>query len=135
MNPPTKKRILLVDDDLAILKVLQQSLKDQFELTVAPTTYDVESLINHVEPDLVILDIVLPDGNGTDLCASLRQRPEFNSLAILLLSGIGESQVAAAAIRSGADGYITKPFDIDVVRNTAAHLMQSKHLDRLHLSA
>ena len=126
MKDQQKDRILIVDDDLAMLKLLRRSLGDRYNVLVAPLGYDIETLIHHHEPDLLILDIGLPEESGRDLCRNLRQRRDFDGMAILLLSGLQESEVAAAAIQAGADGYLTKPFDLPVLLSAIAHIIESK---------
>jgi DNA-binding response OmpR family regulator len=135
MSGKSKERIILVDDDLGVLKLLQKSLEDRYDVVVAPTSYDIESLIHHFQPDLMVLDIGLPEESGRDLCRSLRRRRDFDPMVILFLSGMDEPQVAAAAIQSGADGYLTKPFDVQLLRHTIAHLIQTKRFDRQSLAA
>jgi DNA-binding response OmpR family regulator len=121
-----KKRILIVDDDLTVLKLLQRALSIHYDLLVAPTGYELEMMVNHFEPDLIIMDLLFPDDNGKDLCRGLRFMRDYDSVAILLLSGLDEADVAAAAIQGGADGYMTKPFDIRTLQSTIAHIIASK---------
>ena len=126
-----KERVLLVDDDLVVLKLLKATIGERYDVLVAPTAYDIETLIHHFSPNLIVLDIGLPDENGKDLCKSLRHRKDFDHIAILFLSGLHEPEVAAAAIQAGADGYLTKPFDTLVLKNTIAHLIESKRFSLL----
>jgi DNA-binding response OmpR family regulator len=115
-----------VDDDLGVLKLLKRALGDHYDILVAPTGYDIETLIHHFQPDLLTLDIGLPEESGRDVCRNLRKHQDFDRTAILFLSGLDEPEVAAAVIHAGADGYLTKPFDVDVLRRTIAHLIQTK---------
>jgi len=119
-------RVLLVDDDLGVLKLLMKTLGDRYEVLVAPAGYELEILVNHFTPDLMIIDLCFPDENGQQICKTMRRYREWDSMAILILSGLDEPTVAAAAIQAGADGYLTKPFDISVLRNTTAHIIESK---------
>jgi DNA-binding response OmpR family regulator len=121
-----RKRILIVDDDLNVLKLLQRALCHYYELLVAPTGYELDMMVDHFEPDLIVMDLSFPDDNGKDLCRGLRMRRDYDSVAILILSGLDEPAVAAAAIQGGADGYMTKPFDIRTLLTTIAHIIASK---------
>jgi DNA-binding response OmpR family regulator len=121
-----KKRILVVDDDLNVLKLLQRALCSHYELLVAPTGYELEMMVDHFVPDLIIMDLSFPDENGRDLCRGLRMRRDYDSVAILVLSGLDEPAVAAAAIQGGADGFMTKPFDLRTLQSTIAHIIASK---------
>ncbi len=123
-NP--KQRILIVDDDLVVLKLLLRALSPHYELVVAPTAYDMEVMVTHFEPDLIILDLRLGDEDGADVSFKLRTREEYDRTGILILSGLDEPRVAAAAIRGGADSYMTKPFDVRTLQSTIHHIIETK---------
>jgi DNA-binding response OmpR family regulator len=123
-----KQRILIVDDDLGVLKLLRRALSGHFEIVVAPTPYDMEIMVHHFAPDLIILDLAMGDHNGSDVCLGIRKREEYDAIGILILSGLDEPMVAAAAIRGGADCYMTKPFDIRTLQSTIHHVIQMKAL-------
>ncbi len=125
MNKP-KNKILIVDDDINVLKLLQRALGTRYEILVAPTGYELEMMVNYFEPNLIIMDLSLPDDNGRDLSRGLRKRLEYDGIGILILSGLDEPEVAAAAIHGGADGYMTKPFDIRTLESTVAHIIESR---------
>ena len=125
MSTP-KKKILIVDDDLAMLKLLRRALSTRYELVVAPTSYDMEIMVNHFEPDLIIMDLRLGDHNGADVCRGIRKRAEYDRIGILILSGLDEPRVAAAAIWGGADSFMTKPFDITTLQSNILHVIETK---------
>jgi DNA-binding response OmpR family regulator len=127
MNTP-KKKILIVDDDLEMLKLLRRALSARYELVVAPTSYDMEIMVNHFAPDLIILDLRLGDHNGADVCRGIRKQAAYDGIGILILSGLDEPKVAAAAIWGGADSYMTKPFDIHTLQSTIHHVIEMKAL-------
>jgi two-component system KDP operon response regulator KdpE len=101
-------RILVVDDEAQILRALQTSLQGAgYEVEVAATAAEaVTSAATH-PPDGVILDLMLPDGSGTDVCRELRS---WTNVPILVLSAVGDEQEKVAALDAGADDYVTKPF-------------------------
>jgi two-component system KDP operon response regulator KdpE len=104
-------RILVVDDESQILRALQTSLQGaDYQVTVAATA--AEALISAATqpPDGVILDLMLPDGNGIDVCRELRK---WTNAPVLVLSAIGDEQEKVAALDAGADDYVTKPFGIE----------------------
>src|SRR5258708_33108608 len=101
----SKQRVLIVDDNIEILKLLLRGLCDSYELVVAPTTYDMEGMLHHFQPHLIILDLALDGEDGADVCFKIRNRDEYDQIGILILSGLDEPRVAAAAIRGGADSY------------------------------
>jgi DNA-binding response OmpR family regulator len=122
----SKQRILIVDDNIEMLKLLLRGLGNHYEIVVAPAPYDMEIMVHHFEPDLIILDLALGDHDGADVCFSIRTREEFDRIGILILSGMEEPRVAAAAIRGGADSYMTKPFDIHTLQSTIRHVIEAR---------
>ena len=104
-------RILVVDDEAQILKALRTSLQGAgYEVEVAATAEQALTKAAAHPPDGVILDLVLPDGSGTEVCRELRR---WSTAPVLVLSAVGDEQEKVAALDAGADDYVTKPFGID----------------------
>jgi two-component system, OmpR family, KDP operon response regulator KdpE len=104
-------RILVVDDESQILRALQTSLQGAgYEVEVAATAAQALTSAATHPPDGVILDLMLPDGSGTDVCRELRS---WTNVPIVVLSAVGDEQEKVAALDAGADDYVTKPFGID----------------------
>jgi two-component system KDP operon response regulator KdpE len=104
-------RVLVVDDEPQILRALQTSLRGAgYDVFTADTAESALTEAAAREPDAVILDLVLPDGSGTDVCVELRR---WSTVPILVLSAVGEESAKVAALDAGADDYVTKPFGID----------------------
>ncbi len=107
----TTRKILIVEDDPQIQRVLREALQDaDYRVWVAGTGADGERLLSEVRPDLVLLDLVLPDVDGLVLCASLRSR--WN-MPIILLSGTQRQRDRVLGLKLGADDFIPKPFDLN----------------------
>jgi two-component system KDP operon response regulator KdpE len=107
----SKERILVVDDEPQILRALQTNLRGAgYEVETAATAEEALAAAAMRPPDAVILDLVLPDGRGTDVCRELRG---WSEAPVLLLSVVGEEREKVAALDAGADDYIEKPFSID----------------------
>jgi two-component system KDP operon response regulator KdpE len=103
--------VLLVDDEPQILRALQTSLRGAgYEVATAATAEQALSTAAMRLPDAVILDLVLPDGSGIDVCRELRS---WSSAPILVLSVVGDETEKVAALDAGADDYVQKPFGID----------------------
>jgi two-component system KDP operon response regulator KdpE len=103
--------ILLVDDDPLLQKSLTLFLMMQgFEVTSATTAREALDAFASRRPDLVVLDLGLPDRDGNEVCAEIRQTAET---PILVLSARGGDQEKVSALERGADDYITKPFNSD----------------------
>ena len=101
-------RILIVDDEPSILATMALLLRGRgYEVTTATTAHAALDAIDRQPPQLVILDLGLPDLDGVELCRRIR---EGRSLPILVLSARGAEQDKVAALDAGADDYVTKPF-------------------------
>jgi two-component system KDP operon response regulator KdpE len=105
------QKVLVVDDEPPIRKLLRMGLATQgYEILEAPNGRTALELL-HEKPDLVILDLGLPDMQGLDLLTSIRSR--LDSVPIVVLSSRGDEAGKVAALDRGADDYITKPFGMD----------------------
>jgi two-component system KDP operon response regulator KdpE len=101
-------RVLVVDDEPQILRALELKLRGAgYRVDTAATAKDALAAAAMRPPDAVILDLVLPDGRGTDVCHELRG---WSSAPIVVLSAVGEEAEKIAALDAGADDYVTKPF-------------------------
>jgi two-component system KDP operon response regulator KdpE len=107
----SKQRILVVDDEPQILRALQTNLRGAgYEVDTAATAEQALAAAALKPPDAVIVDLVLPDRSGTEVCRELRR---WSSAPILVLSVVGEEREKVAALDAGADDYVEKPFGID----------------------
>ena len=106
-----KQRILVVDDEPQILRALGTTLRGAgFDVDTAETAATALAAAAVHPPAAVILDLVLPDGSGTDVCRELRTWLEA---PVIVLSAVGEEREKIAALDAGADDYVTKPFSVD----------------------
>jgi two-component system response regulator RegX3 len=103
-----KRTILLVEDETSITEPLAESLgRDGFDTKVAATAAEALELAARLQPDLVLLDVMLPDGSGFDVCRELRQRSQ---VPIIMLTARGEEADRVVGLELGADDYVVKPF-------------------------
>jgi two-component system, OmpR family, response regulator RegX3 len=103
-----RTRILLVEDEATISEPLAESLgRDGFEAEVAATLADAREAIRREPPDLVLLDVMLPDGDGRDLAREIRQGSD---VPIVMLTARGEEIDRVLGLELGADDYVVKPF-------------------------
>ncbi len=101
-------RVLVCDDELQIIRALKVILRDGgFEVLATATAKEALDTAAVEGPDAAIIDLVLPDGDGVDVCAQLRS---WSEMPILVLSAVGEEQEKVRALEAGADDYVTKPF-------------------------
>ena len=107
----SKSRILVVDDEQQILRALRTSLRAAgYEVETADTAESALAAAAMRPPEAVILDLLLPDGTGTDVTRELRS---WSSAPVIVLSAVGEEREKVAALDAGADDYVTKPVGID----------------------
>lgn len=103
--------VLLVEDDPAIARTIIYTLeRDGLQVTHCLQLVDARRQMASKKPDVLILDVGLPDGNGLDWCKLLRHDPASSSLPILMLSAHGEEIDRVLGLELGADDYVTKPF-------------------------
>jgi two-component system, OmpR family, KDP operon response regulator KdpE len=104
----TAARVLVVDDEPQIVKALGTALRaGGYEVATAATAAEARTRAAAERPEAVILDLVLPDGTGTEVTQELRS---WSSAAIIVLSAVGDEREKVAALDAGADDYVTKPF-------------------------
>ena len=130
LQPVSKTRaetvILVVEDDP------DQAALAELRLTMAGyLVHSVDSakalsgyLRQQARPDLLLLDVMLPDGNGFDILAQLRGRPEFSTLPIVLLTAKAELVDIRNGLALGADGYITKPYSKNQLSEVINHVLK-----------
>ncbi len=103
-----QKKILVVDDDPKILKALDQALrKEGYDVFRAADGEEALQVVRSSDPDLIILDIMLPKLDGFEVCAKLRT---LSNVPVLILSARGEEMDKVVGFNVGADDYLTKPF-------------------------
>jgi two-component system phosphate regulon response regulator PhoB len=105
------QRILVVDDEPDLLELVRVNLTQAgFEVETAPDGREALESVRRSVPDLVVLDLMLPDIPGTDVCRELRADPEFKRLPIIMLTARGDEVDRVVGFELGADDYVTKPF-------------------------
>lgn len=120
-----KKRILVVDDDPRIVALFEDLLNrdGRFEVKSAMTGYDAGLLTEGFRPDLIILDYMLPDVNGTVVCQRVRARPETAETRIVFVSGVVNQDEIAGLLKAGGDEFIKKPFNVQSFLSRVAELL------------
>ena len=120
-----KRTVLLVEDELSIAEPLAEAIgREGFETKVAGTVAEALELAAQLDPDLVLLDVMLPDGSGFDVCRELRQR---SRVPIIMLTARGEEADRVVGLELGADDYVVKPFSArEVVARIRAVLRRTE---------
>ena len=110
-----KTKILVVDDDPEIVELFVDVLErdGRFEVKTAATGYEAGLLTHEFNPDLIILDYMLPDVNGNVVCQTIRSKPEFENTKIIIVSGVVNQDEINDLFKAGADDFVKKPFNIE----------------------
>ncbi len=108
------KRIHVLEDDEDIRYIIEFLLKDEgYELQLSSTFSELKSKLKDSVPDLFILDVMLPDGDGADICLDLKSDLFTKHIPIIVMSA--NDQNRQKSLDAGADDYVSKPFDIDYI--------------------
>jgi two-component system response regulator RegX3 len=126
-----KTRILVVEDESAISEPLAESLeREGFDAVVAPTVDDARASIRAQEPELILLDVMLPDGDGRDLAKEIRRGSD---VPIIMLTARGEEIDRVVGLELGADDYVVKPFSMrELTARIRAILRRGRSADTKH---
>jgi DNA-binding response OmpR family regulator len=112
-------KILIVDDEINLVNMLQRLLKNlDYDVAVATNGRQALELANQFEPDLILLDIKMPDMDGIQALKTLRSTACFSETPIIVLSAKGQLHEINAGIEAGADTYLCKPVMFDEILNT-----------------
>ena len=109
--PDTPRKVLIADDEPNIVTALDFLLRRHgYDVKVATNGDEALALVESYAPDLVLLDVMMPVKSGYEVCQRMRERPEWRSIRIVMLSAKGREAEVSKGVSLGADLYITKPF-------------------------
>ena len=132
MDLERKQRILIVDDVRLNTKILESALGDEYELRIASNGKEALAVIREEMPDLILLDIVMPEMDGYEVCAQLQQNAKTRDIPIIFLTALEGDDSEAYGLELGAMDYIRKPFNVPVVKaKIRNHLELKKYKDLL----
>ncbi len=116
---------LIVDDDKAIIEMFTELLgrDGRFEVRTAGTGYEAGITTEQFRPDILLLDFKLPDINGNAVCRTIRANPNYEHIKIIAISGVADPDEVEELRLAGADDFIRQPFDINVVIQRMAELL------------
>jgi two-component system, OmpR family, response regulator RpaA len=120
-----RRRILIVDDDQAVVDLISEVLAGdaRFETKVVNNGFGAGMLAKEYHPDLIILDVMLPDINGQAVCELIRKDPTMADIKIICISGMVEEERISELRAAGADDFLHKPLDIDELIRRVSRLL------------
>ncbi|HPM80040.1 MAG TPA: response regulator [Candidatus Anammoximicrobium sp.] len=121
-----KRKVLIVDDDEELVELLSDVFdKDgRFEVKTANNGFDAGMQVREFRPDLVVLDVMLPDINGKEVCQRIRSDETLESVKIICISGMVEQDKVAELRLAGANDFMHKPFNVDRLLDRACDLLE-----------
>jgi len=120
-------KILIVDDEMGVRESLKFSLKEKYEIILAGDGREALDMFDKRHPQLVILDIILPDIGGLDILKKIKEREE--NTAVIMLTAVSHVKTAVEAMKLGAAEYITKPFDVEELKIVVGKILKAFRLE------
>jgi len=122
----SKRKVLLVDDDQELVDLLRDAFErdGRFDVRVANNGFEAGMLVREFRPDLVVLDVMLPDINGKEVCLRVRSDETLDAVKIICISGMVEQDKVAELRVAGANDFMQKPFTIDSLMERACDLLE-----------
>ncbi len=121
-----KRKALIVDDDQDLVELLADAFSrdGRFDVKTANNGFDAGMLVKEFRPDVVVLDIMLPDINGKEVCQRVRGDKTLEQVKIICISGMVEQDKVADLRAAGADDFLQKPFQVDKLMERACDLLE-----------
>jgi excisionase family DNA binding protein len=123
-----KRKILVVDDDNEILELITDVLgrDGRYELKTASSGYEAGIQTEQFMPDLILLDYMLPDVNGNVVCQTIKANPKYENIKIIIVSGVVKKDEIDMLLKSGAEDFIKKPFNVSEFTDKVASVLKVK---------
>jgi len=116
MNTPDTYSVLIIDDEAANIIALTNILSQEYEVYAAKNGSDAIALAKEYLPDLILLDVLMPEMDGYEVISFLKNSEDTRAIPVIFISGLGSAEDEEKGLLSGASDYITKPFNSSVVR-------------------
>jgi excisionase family DNA binding protein len=120
-----KRKALVVDDDAELVEMIRDVLEadGRFEVRTVNNGFDAGMMVKEYHPDVIVLDVMLPDINGKEVCQRVRSDPAMDDVKILCISGMVEADRIAELKASGADEFLQKPFEVEQLLDRICRLL------------
>ncbi|WP_347840694.1 two-component regulator propeller domain-containing protein [uncultured Draconibacterium sp.] len=121
-----KNKVLVVEDNFELRSFIKDSLKDKFEVHCAENGKEGLEKVHEINPDVVVSDIMMPAMNGFELCETIKTDENISHIPVVLLTAKSNAENRVKGYNLGADGYISKPFNIEVLEARIQNLIESR---------
>jgi excisionase family DNA binding protein len=121
-----KRKVLVVDDDPDLVDLIVSVLDDdgRFETKIASNGFEAGMMVKEYRPDLIVLDVMLPDINGKEVCIRVRGDHSLENVRIICISGMVEREKIMELKEAGADDFLQKPFETDILIDRMCRLLE-----------
>ena len=116
-----KKKVVIVDDELYIRRLVSNALRREYTVLEASDGEEALDIIHTWKPDLILMDVLMPNLDGYTACYEIKKDEATRAIPVVMLTGIGHELNKKLAQELGADGYITKPFNLQTLLDTVKH--------------
>ena len=131
MSQNRRMTLVIAEDDEEIRNYLEKELSEEYEIHACTNGREALGEIIRTLPDLVLSDIMMPEMDGNTLCTRLKTNPNTNSIPVVLLTAKSRDEDKLEGLETGADAYIVKPFNMEILRRTIINLINKHRLLRL----
>ena len=121
-----RKNLLVVEDDEETREYLRKLLRGKYNVTVCANGKEAWPIVSTTLPDAVITDLVMPEMNGKELCAKIRQNPSTNHIPVIILTGQDSEKEQEEASESGADKFLSKPVSVSLLMSSIAQVISAR---------
>lgn len=124
-------KILLVDDENINIQVISSALKDVYDILVAQDGFNAIEQIKKHMPDLILLDVMMPDFNGYDVCRCIKTGESFSDIPVIFLTAVDSIEGELKGLAFGGIDYLTKPVNLDVLKLRVRNHLELKERNDL----
>lgn len=127
MDMDTKETIIVVDDNRDVLSIVEAMLQTKgYNVLTAYSSTELFACLKEKKPDLILLDILMPDVNGLEVLSRLKSAPETSSISVILLTALTRHEDILKGYNAGADYYISKPFTRTTLLNGVKLILEGR---------
>ena len=128
MDQSNKKKVLVVDDELGVRRLVRQILSQNYAVLEAQDGEEAVNIARNQDPDLILMDMMMPKMDGLTACRAIKQDQATRGIVVVMLTAIGyDLNRKLAENVAGASAYMTKPFDSQELLSTVGRLLSSKN--------